>query len=260
MNIPLEYHAGILDGEGTFAITLHYKNNYVNLFRINTAVQIVMGHSEEVFDDLKKKFGGYTHKSKVPTWRVNTRDECRYFAETLLPHLHVKKDECKTFLKILDYLDGGLQFSREGILKIAKERYGLTKNTHRMKYPLELVEKLFNENPETESRKIRISTSVKWSFEEDNFLRENHLLYNDKELSKKIITLTGRNRSNYAIKKRRLKMGFRKKEPYPRWTPKEVDFLVESYREKTDLEISNKINRSNGAVCDKRMTLGLRKR
>ena len=200
--LPLDYVAGLFDGEGTFAINFQKKKDTYLGFVAAPIVQIVVGHAMPVLRALQQQFGGYIClRVKVPYWRLYRRDDCRKFAEIILPYLRIKKDSCLTFIKILQKMDEGIHYTREGLLWVAREAEKLTLNTHRRKWTYQKIVEELSKNRNPRLKKPRSGRAVCWTPEEDDFLRKNFEKMSDEMLARKL------NRSATAVKVRRRRLG-----------------------------------------------------
>lgn len=197
----IRYVAGLFDGEGSPCIIFQRKKDTYLGFVAAPVVQIVVGHADEVFLWLKENFGGYIcTRTKVPYWRLYQRDDCRNFVKAVLPRLIVRKEHCVLFLNILKKMDQGIQYTRDGLLWIAKEAEKLTHNTHRRKWTYKKILDVMSKNKRLRLKAPRSKRAVLWTMEEDKFLRENWKNLSDKNLSLKM------NRSRYGVKMRRQRL------------------------------------------------------
>lgn len=256
-NLSLKYIAGLFDGEGTFCICVTpHKGTHLGFVAAPVA-QITVGHADDILYSLREMFGGLVClKTKVPTWRVFRLDDCMKFAKTMYPYLKIRKEHCALFINILSKMNGGIQYTKEGILWIVKEAEKLTYHPGRRKWTYEKIVDAMSKNKPLRLRASRSKRAMPWTSEEKKFLKENWKHFSDKELSSKM------NRSRYGIKSRRQILGLigQSRIKGILWSKEETSILKDLYETFTDEQIAEKLNRTSEAVKIKRQRLKLHRK
>lgn len=99
-------------------------------------------------------------------------------------------------------------------------------------------------------------TMRKWTEKDSEYIRENYKEKTDKELADEL------GKSRQSVCERRLRMGLNKRKggEKRKWTEKEKQYVRENYKEKTDKELAEEINRTINSICQQRLKMGLKKR
>jgi hypothetical protein len=99
----VEYLAGYWDGEGCFSSNIPDEN------APQFTVSLSSTH-EDIIQTFKERFGGWisSYDPENPNhskwWRWETKGgNARVFAETLLPHLREKQEQCRIFIDAISY-------------------------------------------------------------------------------------------------------------------------------------------------------------
>jgi len=92
--------------------------------------------------------------------------------------------------------------------------------------------------------------NIKWSTEDENFLKENYNKINKKEMIQKL------GRTRYAVTCKAQRLGL-KKDIW--WTPEEITFLKENYSKMDTKKVAEKVSRKESAVLVQAQRLGLKK-
>lgn len=99
-----EYLAGLFDGEGSFSIQVglrRYGDSTSAWFNPSMSVNLYYGH--EVLDHFVEAFGGkiYPYPRGGRRWHLGQRTVLIGVAETLIPHLEIKRGIAEEFLRAL---------------------------------------------------------------------------------------------------------------------------------------------------------------
>lgn len=208
----MKYRAGLFDGEGSFIVSFSKRKKSPVGFLIAPSVSMALFNAGEVLTEFKRRYGGNihpiykqeSHLGKLPMdeWTLCGR-ACRYFVESLYPHLFVKRKDCEIFLKILRLMSEGVHYTKEGVLQIARLRQNLNRYNQCRIWTLEKIE--------NELKKVQYQAKYNlWTQGEVDLLKENwNIKMADYELAKLLPRHTPdsirRKRMVLVLKKRILK-------------------------------------------------------
>lgn len=215
----IKYDAGLVDGEGSFIISFSRRQRSPVGFLVAPSISMALFNAGRVLAEFKRRFGGEihpihkqeSHLGKLPMdeWTLCGRDICKNFAESIAPHLIIKRGDCQIFLKILKLMSEGEHYTKEGILKIARLRKGLNKYRQSRVWTLEKIER------ELENIGGDHTSYHLWTNQEIKTLKENwNMNVTDYKLAKLLPRHTPgsirRKRMSLGLKKRVLKRRLKK--------------------------------------------------
>jgi len=113
--MSIEYLAGLFDGEGSFCLqvvirdTLPRKDGTKKgtksvIITPRVVMKLYRGW-EKVFPQFQELFGGKiyeTKKGKEWQWSLQDKKSCLFVAQSLLPHLHIKKEIAERFIEAIE--------------------------------------------------------------------------------------------------------------------------------------------------------------
>lgn len=110
-DIPLDYWAGFVDGEGSIGIGMHKRANRGCRYGIEYAPQVSTCQSSKgafLVEKMKERWGGYVNhrdrSKKNGAWKDTMEwslrgPHCKVFLEEILPHLILKKRQAELVLE-----------------------------------------------------------------------------------------------------------------------------------------------------------------
>jgi hypothetical protein len=109
--IELSWIAGLIDGEGSFSISLGAKERksngkiYVKFF---PRLSINLKYGGNVLFDLEEKLGGHTIKNKkgFTIWSMSKQGELTEVVPKLIPYLKIKREIATSFLEAVSLFPG----------------------------------------------------------------------------------------------------------------------------------------------------------
>lgn len=102
---PIEYLAGLFDGEGSFSIQIGLRAG--NTMWANPSMSVNLYYGDEVLRHFIERFGGHIYsyqKAGVACgrrWNLGRREAVLVAARALEPHLEIKKDIARRFIQAL---------------------------------------------------------------------------------------------------------------------------------------------------------------
>ena len=115
--LPLEYIAGLIDGEG--CITIHTRNDRAVSVEHYPVVCLTLGKAKNIVTELKERFGGSVrvaykfHKngktSIVDVWKISSR-KAYAFLKQILPYLQIKRRQAELVIEFYDGFKAGYRY------------------------------------------------------------------------------------------------------------------------------------------------------
>ena len=157
-NIWLSWLAGLVDGDGHFSISLMKQHNgKTNRIAVTPQIGITLKEEDKwLLEEIQKTLERgrlYRRKSgesrPIWSWQSTNLEDSLFVATLLHPFLHLKKDKCAKFIKIVEYWlstsnpDGSYIMKRiagqklrtySDLMKIINVAYGLNSDRQTRRY------------------------------------------------------------------------------------------------------------------------------
>lgn len=130
--MSVQYLAGLFDGEGSFSVSIMIHDR-PNGHGINIT-PLTLTYGQEVLNVLQNTFKGSIvtagNNKESKKWTIYKREHLLFAAETLLPYLIIKKNNCQKFINILGLFPSfthrwGESWTKDNVTKVVIAAYDL---------------------------------------------------------------------------------------------------------------------------------------